>query len=595
MDKMDLSKSERYFPKIYSTSRIPGLIKFFQYSNEAQTTLADLENNVKVEIENLETDLYSTKKELELMERAQGLLELEKLKLEDEFRRSQREYDALKEKITSLTEDVRVSIEREKRNDERYAEVCDELKRSQIECDELKEKFTRFVEDKKVSSDREKRTEEQHAKVCDELKRCQKECNELKEKNIRLLEDRTVSRDRERRTEERYAKLYDEYSKAENEKHKIILHLNERIKELKNQKLGSQQAAEMYREKIKSLDLRVSQMNWEVEKLKRENSEADQIVEELRCKKLEADHTVEVYKKKFEDLSSRFGNTEQILAKIFKVGVNDLSNLATNIENDVSFSTCDCEKDSSGNGGKRSGGNDDFENLDLEHFENERSPMKGADAGDTLPIAHSACKYSGTGFNGLQERGRRAINVTLDHGERVAQNLMLCGSSLKVAQSLKAGDIVEISDSDDEATPKKILQNATLSQSNREDRADSTPKRKRSTYGCDNDENFQFGAQQAKGIQEVKYEGSGSLVNNLVKPKSVDANLAQTVLPSMHNLVLIRRHEEKAEAKGGSQAPSQVSDDINVNASTDSEDESFSSSCINNMVGSVQGKKKSKA
>lgn len=512
MDKMGLSKSERFFPKIFSTSRIPGLIKFFQYSfktnrfNEAQNALADLENNVKVEIEILETDLYSTKKELELMERAQGLLELEKLKLEDEFRRSKRESDALKEKITSLSEDERVSIEREKRIEERYAKVCEELKRSQTKCEELKEIVTRFVEDKKVSSDREKRTEEQYAKACDELKRCQKELDELKEKNTRLLEDRTVSSDRERRTQERYAKFYDEHSKAENEKHKMILHLNERIEELKNQKLGSQQAVEMYKEKIKSLDLRVSQMNWEVERLKRENSEADQIVEELRCKKLEADQTLEVYKKKFEDLSVRFGNAEQILAKIFKVGVNDLSYLATNIEKDVSFSTCDGEKESSGNGGQWSGGNDDFENRDLEHFGNEKSLKKGAVAGDTLPMVHSACKSSGTGINSLQERGRRAINVTLDHGERVAKNLALAGSSLKMARSLKSGNIIEISDSDDEATPEKIYQSPTLSQTNRENRADYkegslqslTPKRKRSTYGCDNDENFQIGAQQAK-------------------------------------------------------------------------------------------------
>lgn len=76
----------------------------------------------------------------------------------------------------------------------------------------------------------------------------------------------------------------------------------------------------------------------------------------------------------------------------------------------------------------------------------------------------------------------------------------------------------------------------------------------------------------------------------MVNPKSVDVNLAQTVLPSIHNLVLVRRREEKAEAKGDSQTP----DGINLNNSNDSGDESFSSSCINNMVGSFQGKMKSK-
>ncbi|CAI9784660.1 unnamed protein product [Fraxinus pennsylvanica] len=405
------------------------------------------------------------------------------------------------------------------------------------------------------------------------------------------------------------------------EKSKMILQLNQKIKELENQKLESEKTAVKYEEKIKS-------MNDEAEKLK--------------CEKLETDQTVEVYKKRFEDLSARFRKAEQILANIFKVGINDLSNLANNMEKDVvNFSNSYGEKESSSNGGKWSEGNADFGKADLEHFRNERSLNSGGDVGDTLPMVHPACKSGETGIHGLQGRGggnlvlssqtkeagangydasqgfpgkqsagnraqtesRQAIIVALDHGEQGINNLMLARSSSKMAQSQKSGDIIEISDSDDEATPEKFIQSPTLSQTNRKNRADckdgslvsSKPTRKRSTYGSDNDENFPIGAQKEKRTREVNYDGSGSLINNLVNPKSVDANLAHTVLPSMHNPVHFRRCEEKAEAKRDSQTPSQASDGINVNDSTDSEDESFSSFCINNMVGSLQVKKKSKA
>ncbi|CAA2960307.1 Hypothetical predicted protein [Olea europaea subsp. europaea] len=64
------------------------------------------------------------------------------------------------------------------------------------------------------------------------------------------------------------------------ENSKIILQLNSKVEELKNQKSESGQTAVKYDERIKS-------MNDEVEK--------------LNCEKLEAEHTVEVYKKKFED------------------------------------------------------------------------------------------------------------------------------------------------------------------------------------------------------------------------------------------------------------------------------------------------------
>ncbi|CAA3006221.1 WEB family protein At1g12150 [Olea europaea subsp. europaea] len=293
------------------------------------------------------------------------------------------------------------------------------------------------------------------------------------------------------------------------EKSKMILQLNRKIEELTNQKLGSEQIAVKYEEKIKS-------MNDEVEKLNCERLEAEQTVEvykkrfedlvavkyeekikslndeveKLKCEKLDADQTVEVYKKRFEDLTARFGNTEQILAKIFKVGINDLSNLANNIEkDDVNFSTSDGKKESSRNGGKWSGGNADFRKADFDHFQNERRSLNsGADEGNTLSMAYPACKSSGTGIHGLQERGgrnlvlssqtkeagangydvsqsspgkqftgdpgqtesRQAIIMAFDHGEQVPKNLKLTRSCSKMARSLIAGDIIEISDSEDE-------------------------------------------------------------------------------------------------------------------------------------------------
>ncbi|KAL2517268.1 Uncharacterized protein Adt_13515 [Abeliophyllum distichum] len=440
MEKLSSAESEGLFPKITSSSPVPELIKFLKFSfmqsefNEVQNILTDRENNMKVERENLERDRLSIKKELDLMERSQGLLEQNKLKLE----------------------------------------------------------------------------------------------GQLEEKN------------------------------------KTILELNEKIKELKNQKLETEKTAMTYEEKIKSLNLRAANMNEEVEKSKLE--------------KLEADQTLQVYKKSFEHLSARFGKVEQILAKIFNVGVNDLLNLANNIDKDVNFSTSD--------GKKKSPETADFNRV-FEHFRKERSLKNGADEGHKSPVVHSACEFSGSG---LPQR---------DHGERVTEHLVLDGSSSKMAQSLKSGDIINISDSDDETIPEKFIQSPSFSQTNKKNRADykdgslmsSMPKRKRSTYGSDNDENFPTGSQQGKRTREVNYDGSVSFINDLVKPKSVLANLQQTVL---HNPVLVRRCEENAKAKSDFQTPSQAYDGVNVEHSTDSEDESFSSSCINNIVASFQVKKKCK-
>ncbi|KAL2544336.1 uncharacterized protein Fot_13569 [Forsythia ovata] len=291
-----------------------------------------------------------------------------------------------------------------------------------------------------------------------------------------------------------------------------------------------------YEEKIKSLNLRVAHMNEEVEKSKLE--------------KLEADQTLQEYKKSFEHLSARLGKAEQILAKIFNVGVNDLLNLANNIDKGVvNFSTSDGKKECSGTA--------DFNRVNrvLEHFRNERSLKNGADEGHKSPVVHSDCEFSESEINGLPQRGQHAVNTALDHGGGVTEHLVLDGSSSKMARSLKSGDIINISDSDDETTPVKFIQSPSFSQTNKKNRTDykdgslmsSMPKRKRSTYGSDNDENFPTGSQQGKRTREVNYDGS-----------------------------------------------SQAFDGINFEHSTDSEDESFSSSCINNIVASFEVKKKCK-
>ncbi|KAI3468644.1 hypothetical protein Pfo_025307 [Paulownia fortunei] len=119
------------------------------------------------------------------------------------------------------------------------------------------------------------------------LIKSKKECEELK-KITRLTADR-LSNNGGIKTEEGYAMVCGEHTKMIYEKNMIIPELNKKLRELKNQILEKDQIVGVCHEKLKSFDRRVAEMDKEVEKLKLQKWEANQIMEELRGKLSESE------------------------------------------------------------------------------------------------------------------------------------------------------------------------------------------------------------------------------------------------------------------------------------------------------------------
>ncbi|KAI3453792.1 hypothetical protein Pfo_010455 [Paulownia fortunei] len=560
---MSSSDSEILIPPITQSLPISELIKLIKHSfrerdfNEVQNILIDREKSMKAEMENLIRDCDSIKEEVLLLERTQGLAELEKLKFEEKLQRSERK------------------------------------------CEELKETIARLVEEKRVCSDRIKRSEK------------------------------------------RYDKVSTENSKMANEKNKLIFELNEKINELKNKNLESERLVGVYQEKFKCLDTRLVKMGQEiedlrceklaanqtaeelrrkqleadqvVEELKHQNFEAAQTVDELRLKKLESDKAAELNKSRLENLAPRIMKVEEALANILNVKVEDLANIVDGMDKpaaaegeNVDFLDFKGEKDSSGNGSTRDGWNGDAENMVV-----------------MSPGVPSTSNSTGSGCIGLSKKGPHASGMHSDGGVPVRGRLMFgAGCSTKMAcSSSAAGDIIQISDSDDETNPggaayisdmgvsanvganemifEKFVQSPSSSKTNKRNSTDCredsltnlTSKRKRSIFGSDED-NLPSDEMENQVIKST-HDRIVSLHNDFTVKRIPDTGLPQAILPSI-SCSLSRRCEEKAGAACGSQTPLQKFNGLNDGDSTDSEDESCTDSCMDDLVATLRSKKLSK-
>lgn len=180
------------------------------------------------------------------------------------------------------------------------------------------------------------------------------------------------------------------------------------------------------------------------------------------------------------------------------------------------------------------------------------------------------------------------------------------GRSSKITfASSAAADIIEICDSDDETNPggatcisdkgiganvganekfsEKFVQSPSSCQKNKRNRTDCSEdslvnlitKRKRSLCRSDEDN---------LPIDEKE---------NQVLKSTHDTGLPQSTLPSGSCSLPLRR-EERAGAACDSQSPLQKSNVLNDVDSTDSEDESCSDTCMNNLVATLHSKKLSR-
>lgn len=112
---------------------IPELFKIVRHSfresefDEVEQILVEREKRIKIEMQDLQRDLDSTKNVARLLESSQGLAELEKLKIEEKLLLSQSKCQDLDEKLARLSEEHRVSCDRAKRAEERHETLSKEF------------------------------------------------------------------------------------------------------------------------------------------------------------------------------------------------------------------------------------------------------------------------------------------------------------------------------------------------------------------------------------------------------------------------------------------------------------------------------------
>ncbi|KAL8540791.1 hypothetical protein ACS0TY_002130 [Phlomoides rotata] len=179
---------------------IPELLKIIRYSfresefAEVQEILMDRERKMKIEIQDLRRDLDSTKKDAHLLESSRSLAELEKLGIEDKLQRSQSKCKELNDKITRLSEEYKVSCDRAKRAEDCHDKVSKEF--SNI----ISEKNDLILELKLVNSkiSELKNTIEENELLVVELRRKQseadKEVAELRRQNFEATRKLNESR-----------------------------------------------------------------------------------------------------------------------------------------------------------------------------------------------------------------------------------------------------------------------------------------------------------------------------------------------------------------------------------------------------------------
>ncbi|XP_011073624.1 uncharacterized protein LOC105158540 isoform X1 [Sesamum indicum] len=573
---------------------IAELIKLIEHSfhgcefNEIENILIDWEENMKVEMENLVRDRDSIKEEVRLLERTQDLAVLQKMKLEEKLQRSRMKCEELNETITRLMEQQRVYIDR----GNRAAERCEKINEENI----------------KISKEKNKLILDLNEKI-----------NELKNKN--LESERLVAMC------EHKIKFFDAR----------LVKLAQEIECFRTEKLTADQT-------MKDLRQRLLEADQVAEDLKRQNIELTQTVDDLRLKKLESES-------RLENLTPRIKKVEEALAHMLSVKVEDLVTFLDGIEGVAA-------KDERGNGDfpNSEGVKDDLENDSSQDEGDDDAVNMGVRARSTCNSTGSGCiglskrgscrkqvqscrvKEDGSntvqtspgsqyGYNspptessgddhenereGLRRSGPHAGFMCPSVEAPVRGELGGTGSPSKMAcSSSAAGNIIVLCDSDDENPPDetactpdrganvgenemtfdKFVRTPSSSQRNQRNRTDFSEdslvnlsrKRKRSIARSDK-VNIPIN-QKKNQILEPTNDGIGPLENNfLVKP---------TPSPISHSVS--RSHEEKSGLVCDSQTPLQKFNALKDGDTTDSEDESCSDSCMDELIATLESEKLSR-
>ncbi|KAG8375072.1 hypothetical protein BUALT_Bualt10G0062200 [Buddleja alternifolia] len=176
--------------------------------------------------------------EHESLQKSRGLTELDKLKYEEKLRKRVRECEELEENITRLREDRRLSDDRVKRTEERYAKIC-------AEHSKMNEKLVML---KNQIAERDQAVEVWE-KMASQINR---ETAELKRQ--KLAADQMIEEMRRRQLES---------DQTVEELRRKDLEACETMEELRHQKMEADKAAEVYKMKFERLAFRITTLGEE--------------------------------------------------------------------------------------------------------------------------------------------------------------------------------------------------------------------------------------------------------------------------------------------------------------------------------------------
>ncbi|KAL0290696.1 UNVERIFIED_CONTAM: hypothetical protein Sangu_2561400 [Sesamum angustifolium] len=560
---------------------IAELIKLIKHSfrgcefNKIENILIDWEKNMKVEMENLVRDRDSIKEELHLLERTQDVAVLQKLKLEEKLQRSRMKCEELNETITRLMEQQRVYIDRGKRAEER----CEKIREENIKISKEKNKLILDLKEK---------------------------INELKNKNLES---------------ERFVAMCEHKIKCFDAR---LVKMAQEIECFRSEKLTADQTMKDLRQSL----LEADQVT---EDLKRQNIELTQTVDDLRLKKLESES-------RLENLTPRIKKVEEALAHMLSVKVEDLVNILDGIEGvaaedergNVDFPDSEGVKDNLENDSSQDEGDGDAVNMAVgvrstfnstgsgciglskrggrtlvqscqvkEDGSNTVQTSPGSRSGYNSPPTESSganqenerkgLRRSGAESKPLQNSGPHAGFMCPNGEAPVRGEFGGTGSPSKMARSSSAaGNIIVLCDSDDEKTPMKqpVLQIERNKRNRTDFTEDSlvnlTTKRKKNISKSGKD-NLPINEKKNQILKPTN-DGNGPLQNNFpVKP---------TPSPISHSV--FRSHEEKSGTVCDSQTPLQKFNALKDGYTTDSEDESCSDSCMDELIANLESEKLSK-
>ncbi|KAL3844507.1 hypothetical protein ACJIZ3_001910 [Penstemon smallii] len=586
---------------------IPELIRLIRYSyresefNEVQNILMDREENMKMELKNHVRECDLLRKEVCLLNRAQGFSGLDNFKFEEKFLGSQRE------------------------------------------CEELKEKISRLVEDLKLLSDNEKKAEKRYAKVCGQYSKMVNEKNKtICELNVKINELKSKQSNSERMIGEYKDKLnildirvLDMTKEMEDLRHEKWV-VDQTVDELRLQNLESDKTAELNKKMLESLTARIgkveeafaSMLNVNVEDLanitKNNGSSADTEGEHVNvlCTKGEKECS--------GNGSTQVGSLADDRNGVFmSPGVRSTCNSSgsgsskKDDENLVpSSGTREDEADAiqtspdaqslnhlprEENNGDQKHGSEGLQESGSRNLVQPISTKDGVDENttdQTSPSAQSAYDSPRAESNGIdREDETEKLRESVSHGGDLGS-----GGGVPITEQLMSEegrfgktphssaapvDIIEIYDSDDERNPggetcnldicsnlaenemvyPKSVQNPSFSQTNKRKTTDwkeaslmsSNPTIKKSKSGTDDD----------------------SLTIDVQKEKE---GQMQPIHKSL-SCPTIRKCEENAGAAVDSQTPWENFDGISDGESTDSEGESCSDTAMENLVATLRSQK----